>query len=116
MSAITSDSLARDWARELERREATRASVPLSMARKRVASRIGILPGTLENLSRDRLKGVREWVYARLHTALVAELKREIAAHTHELEKLERLGRIPGDGTYQEVVAGLEKLRGLLSE
>jgi len=114
MSAVTSDSLARDWARQLEVGEAKRTGLPLNAARKRLAARIGILPGTLENLSRDRLKGVRQWVYSALHEAVKAELRREIAAHTHELEKLERLGRDPAHPEVQAALAGYDALRARL--
>ncbi len=115
MSAVTSDSLARDWARRLETKEAQRSGLSLGVARKRVAGRLGILPGTLENLSRERIKGVRHWIFLALHEAVKAELKREMAAHEHELEILERLGRDASDTQVQAAMAGYDALRARLT-
>ena len=108
MSALTSDSLARDWARRLESKEAERAGLPLRAARKRLADRLGVLPGTLENLSRDRIKGVRHWIFLALHEAMKGEIRREIAAHQHELAKLEAIGGHPDQREVRSVLEGLE--------
>ena len=115
MSATTSDRLARDWARKLEDREAARMGVSIGTARKRVASKTGIAIGTLENLRRDRLKGVREWVYKRLQAALVTELRREHQALTNELEFLERHGKDSDGNQMAEIAADLEKVRRALA-
>ena len=81
-----------------------------------MARRLGTAPGTLENLSRSRLKGVREWLYSKLLSAVVAEVEREIAALNHEHQTLLALGKGRDDRAMQEVVAGLARLRGLLSD
>lgn len=115
MSAITSDEYARTWSERLVENEMRRSGLTASAARARVASRIGATPGTLENLNRKRLKGVREWLFSRLLNAVVAEIEKEIAALQHEHKKLLALGCGPDDRTVETVVAGLARLRGLLS-
>lgn len=116
MSAIASDELARSWARRIERNEARRLGLPIAAARKRVAYRLGVAPGTLENLSRDRMKGVRLWLFDTLKAAVVADLRREIAAHEHELAALARDSRGDLGGSLAEAEAGLVRLRALISE
>ena len=111
MSAITTDDYARTWSTRLVDTEMRRSGLTASAARARVASRIGSTPGTLENLSRNRLKGVREWLFSRLFDAVVAEVEREIAALQHEHETLLALGKRPDCREVQAVVASLDRLR-----
>ena len=116
MSVATSDDLARVWADRIERSEARRHGVSLATARKRVADRLGIAPGTLENLSRDRLKGVRQWLFEALKAGVIAEIRREIAAHEHELVALAADPRGDAGGQVAEVLSSLDALRSRLNE
>ena len=116
MTAVASDALARQWARQLEDREAARNGLSRVAARAKVARQIGVTPGTLENLSRNRLKGVREWLYARLLAAVTKQAELELAALQHEHQTLLALGQGRDDRTAQEVVEGIARLRGLLSD
>lgn len=61
------DYLTREWVGRLERQEAARLGTDLADARRRVARRLGIAPGTLENLRRGRTKGVRAWIADRIN-------------------------------------------------
>lgn len=93
---VTTDQAA-TWARALEEREAGLSGLPLPAARGRVASRIKVPAGTLENLRRGRLKEVRAGVAAALHAAFRKLLEAEIAKLEHELAVL--------DGTDQDMDA-----------
>lgn len=116
MSAIATDDLARTWASRIERAEAQRHGDSIAAARKRVAARLGITPGTLENLSRDRLKGVRQWLFEALKAGVIAEIRREIAAHEHELLALAADPRGDAGGQVAEVLSSLDALRSRLNE
>lgn len=116
MAAVTEDELARGWAAKLERREQDRTGLSRSLARKRVASRIGVSPGTLENLHRDRIKGVRSWLMTKLRAAVLAELQREIEAHQHELATIALNPGCALAGAVQEVDEGLSRLKSMAAE
>lgn len=77
---------ARNWAKTLEDQEAVRRVVSIEDARQHVARQTGVLPGTLENLRRGRLKEVAAHVYERLRAAIVRELLAEKARLDHELQ------------------------------
>ena len=66
---------------------AERGSVP--EVTRAVARRIGVAPGTVENLRRGRIKFV-ERVEARIRAAFVSLLESEIGRATHELETMRR--------------------------
>ena len=112
----SADILARRWARQLEDAEIARYGVPRNIARARVARLIGASPGTLENLSRNRLKGVREWLYAKLLDAVTAQARRELTVLQHEYETLLALGQGRDDRAAQEVAQSIARLRAVLME
>ena len=116
MAAVTEDDLARGWAAKLEEREQSRTGLSRSLARKRVASRIGVSPGTLENLQRDRIKGVRGWVLSKLRAAALADLQREIEAHQHELATIALHPGCALGGAVEEVAQGLARLKSMAAE
>ncbi len=111
MPAVTEDDLAKGWAASLEEREQRRSGLSRIMARKRVANRIGVSPGTLENLHRDRIKGVRGWVLMKLRAAALADLQREIEAHQHELATIALHPGCALGGAVEEVAKGLARLK-----
>jgi hypothetical protein len=86
MTSAEIDLEASTWARYLEAHVAYRTSVPLRIAREMVARKIGVQPGTLENLRRGRTKGIRVWIAERIRAAVVKELEAEINRLTHDLE------------------------------
>jgi len=92
MSSVAVDTVARDWTRRLERAEASRTGLPIEDARKRVARRLGVLPGTLENIGKGRIKGIRNWVAQKIRQAVIREIEAEIARLQHELEMARRCG------------------------
>lgn len=99
------DDQARHWARELENAEARRRGEPVERVRPLLARRLGIAPGTFENLRRDRLKGVRAWVYHALRDAYLAERERQHRALLHDIERTKAVC-----GSADPVVAEVEAL------
>lgn len=111
MSAVATEDVARDWVKRLEDIEIRRSGAPIREARARVARRVGVPAGTLENLRRDRMKGIRAWVYTALHRTLIAEIKREIAAYTHELQIALNIDGGADPAEIAEILAGLDELK-----
>lgn len=110
------ETFARDWARQIEDREAGSSGVPVSTARKSIARRIGIAPGTLENLRKGRVKRVTASVYERLHTAVIRELQREIERCTHEIQIARQAGLDPRGADFSALEAAMAKARKMTRE
>ena len=70
--------------RRLEDKEAKRSGLNVTEVRPIVARRVGIAPGTLENLRRGRIKAIKKHVYEWLIAAADRELRAEIARLEHE--------------------------------
>ncbi len=62
----------------------------LATARQIVARKIGVPPGTVQNIQRDRIKFV-ERIEAKVRAAFMRMLEQEIAKATHELEIARRV-------------------------
>ncbi len=103
-----------DWSAELERREQHRSGVRLMEARKRVAHRLGVAPGTLENIRRGRTKGVRAWIAERILNALMRELETEMRRLSHELSRLKKCDLDAREDEVSQVEALLEATREIL--
>ena len=102
------------FARNLEQRE-RRSVSSLRLARTRLAGKLRIGVGTLENLLRGRVKRIDAMVRDRLQALLVHELQQEIARLTHELELARQSGAHPACEHVGEVEAYLAKARALLN-
>lgn len=110
MAVIAFDDEAREWARHLEDREASRCG-PLSVARKSLARRIGVSAGTLENLRRGRIKGIKAYIFERIRAAYLAELTRQKGLLEHEIAVAQAKGfASPG------LVAEVEGFLGMADE
>lgn len=103
------------WSTELDQREQLRNGGNIASARKRVARRIGVAPGTLENIRRGRTKGVRNWIVSKIYDALMSEKQNEIRRLTHELEILRQCGVDSREDQIGEVEAHLAKAREILT-
>lgn len=114
MSAI--DLSARQWAAALEAMEKERTHVSVPVARRTVARRIGVAPGSLENLSRGRSKGVRVTIYEKIRAAFIRACEQEMARLQHEMELARQAGRGPHSGEIGEIQAHFAALRTLLKE
>ena len=111
MTTLMIDETAAAFARRLEDRERSRCGVSLPVARDAVARRTGVAVGTLENLRRGRIKGVRAWIEAALRAALVKELEAELARTEHELTVLRAALHRMDQGQIGEVEASIAALR-----
>lgn len=85
MTSTDFGDTAREWARRLEDREASRSECPIAAARASVARRVGVSPGTLENLRNGRLKTVAVHIFAGLRAAIERDIQAEIDALENEL-------------------------------
>ena len=118
MSAVAEASdidTAHLWTKRLEGIERVRSGLPADEVRPIVARRVGVAPGTLENIHRKRIKEPRKSLMDKLRSALVRELEAEMMRHQHEIHILKQTGADPRDYEIAEVEASLEKIRQTLS-
>jgi hypothetical protein len=86
----------------------------VAQARAIAARRAGVSPGTLEKLSKGRLKAVAMHVYARLRAALINALNEEKARLEHEID-LARQPHLDVDlDALREAEAALSQARAVL--
>ena len=104
---------ARDWTRDMEKREAARHGVPVKQARVAVARRIGTTPSALEHVSRGRAKRIPADLFARIRAYFIQELAREISAAEHRIEMARQCGVDPRDPEMAALAAGAEAARKL---
>ena len=107
---MTADVLARQWVTRLELREARTAGTTLANARTTVARRLGVAPGTIENLRRGRTNGVRAWLAEKIAQAVIREILSEIRGLEHELAMARQCGARAGGSEIAEIEAGLAAL------
>ena len=82
--------------------------------RAHLARALGCAPGTLENLRRARLKGVRAALAERLSALLVRELAREIENLEHELAMARAGARRVDADAQRAAVSALAEARRLI--
>ena len=110
MDKMTADTMPRAWVERLEKTEAARSGVPVTVARRAVARRLGVSPGTVENIRRGRTKGVRAWIADRVANAVIREIENEIRGLSHELQCARQCGLRTGEGEIDEIQADLAAL------
>jgi len=82
------NAAAREWVISIEDHHAKAIGQTLPVARKHLARKVGIAPGTLENIRRGRLKEIRRQVADRLQSFMIRHLETEINKLANELEIL----------------------------
>jgi hypothetical protein len=95
----------------LERMRSASLQASMADARKSLARDMKVAAGTLENVRKGRLKGVRLWVAEKIHGALIRELEREMARLTHEYQILVQCGAHRVDDEVSEVESLLARAR-----
>lgn len=105
---------ARKWARTLEDAEAYRLGIPVAEARGSLAHRLGVSPGTLENLRRLRTKIVPNWMMTRLRTEFVPVLQNQIMRLEHEIHIARQAGANYRDDDLASAEAQVVKAKALL--
>lgn len=104
MSAVET---VQSWAERLEAIELARTGAPRKTIRPVVARRVGVAPGTLENLRRGRIKDPRQSLVTKLRAALIRELEAEMRAHEHERHVLIQTGEDPRSSSFEAVDASI---------
>lgn len=115
MNAITDITTAQKLARMIENAEARRLGVTVTAARPRVAQRLGVNPGTLENIRRLRSKVVPSWLMARIRSEFVLVLQREITRLEHEITLARQIGMDRRDDDLASAETQLHEAKKILS-
>lgn len=103
----------RALAHSLEQREMNRG-FKLPDARKRLAARLGAMPGTLTNLAKKRLKKVDAVLRDRVRALVIRELEAEIGRLTHELNIHKATGSQPYSAAVAEAETHLATAKSIL--
>ena len=114
MNAMSDVSTINRFATALEKAEARRLGIKESVARERVAGRIGVSPGTLENIRRLRTKIVPNWLMNKVRTELVSVLQSEIRRLEHEIQLARQTGMDHRDDALCSAEAQIEAARQML--
>jgi len=114
MNAMSDVATVNEFARSLEKAEARRLGINEKKARARIAGRLGVAPGTLENLRRLRTKIVPNWLMNRVRSELVSVLQLEIQRLEHEVQLARQTGSGYRDDTLVPAEAHLAAVRQLL--
>lgn len=102
------------WADDLERREAQKRGVPRVQARPFLASKMGLLPGTLENIVRKRIKEPKQRIVDAVRNAFIRELEAEIQSLTHSLEMARLTSAHPASDEIREAETLLAQAKALI--
>jgi hypothetical protein len=116
MNATSDVATVNRLARVIEDQEARRLGIPVTSARERIASRIGVAPGTLENLRRQRTKIVPNWLMNRIRAEFITVLQLEIQRHEHEIHIARQTGSNHRDDLLVSAEAQFEAARQILDE
>lgn len=107
---------AREWTREVERREAFKRGVPVKDVRPVIARRIGTTPSAIEHVSRGRAKRIPADLFARIRNYFIEVLSREIEAAEHEIAIARQMGMDPRSPEMVALEAGAKAARILRGE
>ena len=116
MNAISDVATVNRLARAIEDQEARRLAIPVTLARMRVANRIGVAPGTLENLRRLRTKIVPNWLMNRLRAEFILVLQSEIQRLEHEIHIARQTGVDHRDDMLASAETQLQTARQIFDE
>ena len=94
--------------------EKRRDGVDAEQAKAAVARVLKAAPGTIENITRGRVKDIRRRLSDRIREAFIGSLEREIAALEHELQLARACGHQLGEDEVISIQAHLASARSLL--
>jgi hypothetical protein len=114
MSSAAVMEEARSHARSLVRRERLCVG-SMPRAHASIASKLGVGPGTLENIVKGRVKRLDSWIRDKLKALLIRELEAEIKRLTHELETARRSGARLDSQQVGEIEAHLAAAKSILN-
>jgi len=115
MNAATDVATLNRFAKALENVEAKRIGSSLPTARARIAGRLGVSPGTLENIRRLRTKIVPNWLMNKVRSELISVLQLEIRRLEHEVHLARQTGSNHRDGDLASAETSLATAREILT-
>lgn len=115
MNAMSDVSTVNRFARRLEDAEARRLGIKTVEARYRIAGRIGVSPGTLENIRRLRTKIVPNWLMSRIRAELISVLQTEMRRLEHEIQLARQIGSDHRDDALASAETQLAAAREILA-
>lgn len=92
MNAMSDVATINRFASSLVEKEAKRLGVTRPEAEKKLANRLGVSPGTLENIRRLRTKIVPNWLMNKVRIELIAVLQLEMLRLEHEISTARQTG------------------------
>jgi hypothetical protein len=117
MTSMTFDDVARKWVAELEKAEASRTGLKRDKVRKSLAGKIGIAPGTIENIRRRRIKDFRRGGIGELiRSYMVHHLQLEIQRKTNDLQMVLECGKNPSADEVARLRGAIAKAQTLVEE
>ena len=99
---------------DIVERDKRRQGFKAGDARRSVAREIGCAPGTLENVARRRLKGVRGWVQEAIRAQVCRVMEREIQRLEAELQMARQCGARPDANEVIAAQAAIGEARRLI--
>jgi len=114
MNAVSDISTVNRFASALEDSEARRLGINIPAARRRIAGRIGVSPGTLENIRRLRTKIIPSWLMNKVRAELVSVLQLEIQRLEHEVHLARQIGSDHRDDALASAETQLASVRKIL--
>jgi len=114
MNASSDLSTVNRYVTSLEKCEARRRGIKEAEARPLIAGRIGISPGTLENLRRMRTKVVPNWLMNRVRAELISVLQSEMTRLQHEIDIHKQIGAGHSDDLLEEAETSIASAREIL--
>lgn len=115
LSTATLDDFKR-LAEACEKREQLRSGGSREDARQRLARRIGVLPGTLYTLARDRLKRLDANLRDRLTAYAISDLQSEMERLAHDLAMARQMGAHQDSPMVADIEKHLAAARALIAE
>lgn len=115
MNAMSDVTTVNRFARSLEDIEARRRGIRTAEARPIIASRIGVSPGTLENIRRLRTKIVPNWLMNKVRSELISVLQSEIQRLEHEIDIARQTGADHRDDILASAETFLAETRKILA-
>lgn len=114
MSVATfDDDAAREWVvDQVKARRPAHKDKPST--RIALADEIGLAPGTIENIERERHKGLRGWMRDRIQAHKIKWLEAEFARIEQELALARRYGTRASPGEMRSAQASLEEIGAIL--
>ena len=110
----TIDDFAQKWAADLGRDEADKTGLPLPMACRSVARRMGLPLTSIDNIRRKRVKSVSARVMDRIRGAVINKINQQIAVLDHELAGAKATADHPSDPEILEAAAVVEPAKRLM--